>query len=262
MRRRALVLVVVSSGLSLLASAARADVPLAEPVIEENITDIESREAGTLELDTTHTMVHARNNANGVWRSTLEAEWRPFGRLGVGGDLGYGGTMNGASLRDPALSARGTLSYAFLQDFERMLFLQAESSARHPEGYSLALADLTESALPYTAGVRSALLVRSFTLRAAVFVEGGGPSAHAPVRTSWAALYGIAIGSSVFYVGSEAVADWAQRSPFAVAPEVLAVVPIGRRNVRFGLAFPTSVGAVSEQSSFGVSLRVVLEPDD
>ncbi len=261
-RARVGTVVALVSTVSLPARRVRAEAPLAEPVIEENITDVDSMETGTLELDTTHTVVHARHNPNGVWRDAIEAEWRPFARAGIGAELGLGGTMEGASLKDPAIASRGTLSYVFTQDFARMIFLQGETSAQYPTSSSSALLDLTEPALPYTAGLRGALLFHSLTLRAAAFFEGGGASSHAPVRASWAALYGIPLGSFVVHLGSEAVADWAQPRPFLVAPEALVVTPVFGKSVRFGMAFPTSIGATREQSSFGVSLRAVLEPQD
>src|SRR4051812_37807857 len=94
---RSAIVLALSSFLLLIDRGARAEAPLAEPVIEENITDVDSRESGTLEFDTTQTAVHARNNRNGIWRSTIEAEWRPFARAGVGADLGLGGPLDGAS---------------------------------------------------------------------------------------------------------------------------------------------------------------------
>jgi hypothetical protein len=237
---------------------------LAEPIIEENITDVDGTEIGTLEVDVTGAALASRASRKGLYRSSLEAEWRPLDRLGVGAELAATGTLDAASPLAPrAFVPRVAGSYVVLRDRERVFYLQAETSYRHAFGDEALLHDPTESALPFSSGLRMATQAGPFTIRAALFVEAGGASAHVPLRAGYAVLANFfGDGGARFYVGAEAIADWARERPFAVVPEALFLTRVLDKPMRFGLGVPTTVGARGEESSFGIAFRIVLEPDE
>jgi hypothetical protein len=237
---------------------------MSEPVIDENITDIDGKQATTLEFDLTAGALRSTRTRAGVWRSALEAEWRPFDRAGMGVELETVGTLDDARPTGAVhLAPRGALSYVVLRDFERRVFLQLEAGARADDGVAVSFADPTEAAQPYWAGLREAAELGPIDLRAAAFGEGGGSaSAHAPVRASGAALFTL-VGASVrAAVGAEALADWSRGSPFAVAPEAQVVArPLGYP-LRLEIAVPFTVGARGGDGAWGVAFRFVLEPDE
>lgn len=81
---------------------------------------IDGTELGTLELDATGAALGSRGRAGGLWRTSLEAEWRPIDRLGIGAELGTAGALDGAAPREPqAFTSRGAFSYVVLRDRPR-----------------------------------------------------------------------------------------------------------------------------------------------
>jgi hypothetical protein len=235
---------------------------LAEPVIEENITDIDSREPRSIEFDLTSAAFRSTDTRAGLWRAGLETEWRPFDRAGIGLELETLGSLDGASpVGAVHVVPRGALSYVMLRDVERQVFLQLEAGGRFNDGESLALADPTEIGLPYWAGVREAMKLGPLDLRAAAFGEAGGTSAHAPVRASGAVLYSMVGESARGAFGAEVLADWSRASPFVLAPEAQILTRGLDRPMRFELAVPFTIGA-KEEASYGVAVRIVLEPDE
>ncbi len=249
---------------SLLVPDARAgETTMAEPVIEENITDIDGRESPTIEFDLTPGAFHSMHTSAGFWHSGLETEWRPFDRAGVGLEVDTLGSLDDTKpVGGVHFVPRGALSYVVLRDFESQVFLQLEAGGRYDDGPTLALADPTEVAQPYWAGIREALKLGPLDVRAAAFGEGGGSTAHAPVRASGAALYSI-IGTSMRGAfGGEAIADWSRSFPFVIAPEAQILLHMLGRPVRLELAVPFTVGAKEGDWSYGLAFRFVLEPNE
>lgn len=156
---------------------------------------------------------------------------------------------------------RGALSYVLLRDFEDQIFLQAEAGARYDDGLSLALADPTEFAQPLWAGLREAMKLGPFDLRAGWFGEAGRTAAHAPVKASAAALYTVVGTSSRGALGAEILADWSRAAPYVLAPEVEFLTRVAGAPVRFELAVPLTLDA-KESSAYGLAFRFVLEPDE
>jgi hypothetical protein len=236
---------------------------LPEAIIEENITDIDSEEVGTIEVDLAGSIVRANHGAGGAWSSNLEAEWRAIRGLGLGLEVATGAAADGFAPKEPAFfGVRPAASYTLLQDFSRELFLQGEVSARFTSGPEDAGRDVTDAALPYAAGLRWATQLRPITLRAGAFGEGGGNFAHAPVRGSLAALWDIPVSLSHFDLGGEVVADWARTSPFMVMPEALFFTPIMGKPLRFGFGMPFTLGAKGDDGAWGFAFRIVAEPED
>ena len=223
---------------ALLASPARADeTTLAEPIIEDNITDIDSVEVGSLEVDWSGALLRPRAAGRmGVWSTTLEAEWRALERLGLGAEFAAAGASNGAAPRAASLyGGRLAASYVLMRDDAANRYLQAEVAGRQSAGAEPAFPDATESALPYVLGVRWASQHGPLTLRAAVFGEAGGAPQHAPVRASMAALWLFEPASSRAYLGLEIIGDAASRSPAMLIPQGLVLMKWFGKAVRFGL---------------------------
>lgn len=236
---------------------------MSEPVIEENVTDVDGREAPTIEFDLTPAVLHGMHSNAGLWKNGIETEWRPFDRFGVGAELDASGTLDSwKPVGSIALVPRGALSYVFLRDFERSIFLQAEIAGRYNGSATLALIDPTETVLPYSFGLRTATNLGPVDFRFNALGEAGGSSAHAPVKGSMAALYTM-IGESVRgAIGAELIADWARTAPFLVAPEAQFLTRVFGKPVRFEVALPTTIGAKGNDATYGIAFRLVLEPNE
>jgi hypothetical protein len=246
------------------ARAAQAgEATLAEPIVEENITDVDASKVGTLEFDLTGASLASRSTMRpGTWSSEIEAEWRPWDRLGFGGGLASGGPTSGLSPTSAkTLTPRLAVSYVFIRDRPHQLFLQWEMSARYAAGDAASQGDPLEAALPYTFGVRWATEVGPLTLRAGLLGEAGGGFAHAPLRQSYGALLKCFDVPSRFYVGAELMEDWARASPVVVVPEAQFLARLLGEPIRAGFGVPATLGA-KEQAEVGVAFRVVVEPDD
>ena len=251
--------------LVLVARKTRAgETTMSEPVIEENITDIDGREFPTIEFDLTPAILHAQHSSAGSWRNGLEMEWRPFDRAGVGLELDTAGSLDGAVPVAPVFVVpRGALSYVVARDFERHLFLQAEIGGRYngTDG-ALLLLDPTEYSLPYWASLRGAAKLGPADARAAFSGQAGASAAHAPLRASAAVLYTILGETTRGAFGTELLADWGRKAPFVVAPQVQYLARVFGKPMRFEVAVPITVGARGADASYGVAFRFVLEPDE
>lgn len=261
-RRLATALGLVAS-LPLVRDAQAGETTMSEPVIEENITDIDGREAPTIEFDLTPGVFHAMHGSAGFWHAGLESEWRPFDRAGVGVEVDSLGSLDDARpVGAVHFVPRGALSYVVIRDFDRGVFVQLEGGGRYDDGLSLALADPTEFAQPYWAGVREALKLGPLHVRAAAFGEAGGTSAHAPVRGSGAALWSITGSPSRLALGIELMADWSRQSPFVAAPELQLLLRVLGHPVRLEVAAPVTLGAKNDQGAYGLAFRFVVEPNE
>ncbi len=60
------------------------------------------------------------------------------------------------------------------------------------------------------------------------------------------------------FFGIEVRADWARAAPLVIAPDIVSVVtPLGLP-LSLSLALPVNVGASASETSFGVSLRLMV----
>src|ERR1041385_250115 len=185
---------------------------LVEPIVEENITDLDATAIGTIEADLSGSAMKPRNaERGGNWTSELEAEWRPIDRIGIGAALVADGQTSGlwpTSVR--AVTPRAAVSYVSLRDERRKLFLQWEVSGRYPDD---GVTDATESALPFDFGVRWATELGPFTFRSGAFLEAGAAFATLPFRQSYAALVKCLNSPVRVHLGAEFIEDWARSSP-------------------------------------------------
>ncbi len=225
-------------------------VAMPEPLLIETATDLDSDEAGELEVDLT--------GASGVRPALadpsgeLEAEWRVTRRLGLALGLGLSG---GLDLH--ALSARGAASWALYHDLRHDLHVQLFASGRYPLELNdgLATIDHSEPTRPFEAGVHGGIRQGWLTLRGQLGVEAGGRSAHLlPVR---AALVPAAGGRAGFGA-IELMADWARADPWTIAPEGVLDLGIWGLPVRLGLALPWRPSAPRDLSAIA---RVIVEVD-
>jgi hypothetical protein len=257
---RQLFLFVILGGIR---AAQAGETTLAEPMIEENITDIDAAKVGTLEFDLTGASLASRAAGRpGTWSTEIESEWRPLDRLGLGGALAAGGPTSGLSPTSvTSFTPRLAASYVFVRDRPHELFLQWEMSARYAAEKDSALGDPLEATLPYAFGVRWATEVGPLTLRSAVLGEAGGSFVHAPLRQSYAALLKCLDFSSLFYLGAELIDDWARTSPVVVVPEAELLTRLFGVPIRAAVGVPATVGA-KEGAELGVGFRFVVEPDE
>jgi len=244
--------------------AGAGETTLAEPIIEENVTDIDAVDVGSFELDLNAAALRSADTRTGLWRSSLEFEWRALDRLGIGGELATGAASDGWSPASPSvLSPRGTVSYVAARDFDRQMFLQLEANARRSFGDAPAQTDPTEIALPYSAGIRGAAGLGPVVMRFGALAAAGGSYAHAPVHGSYAAILTLPSPEAMrFYVGGELLADWARRAPFVAIPELLLLTRVFEKPIRFGLGLPATLGARDEERALGLAFRLVLEPEE
>jgi len=245
------------------ASGARAgETTLAEPIVEENITDVDATKTGTLEIDVTGASLAAREpHEHGSWSSELEGEWRPIDRLGLGASLALNGETAGITPSDvAALSPRAAASYVFVRDLERRVFFQWEGAARFGEEDGPGrLRNPLEPALPYTLGIRWATRAGPVTLRSGFMGEAGGQFVHAPVRQSYAALLECVDSPFRVYLAAELIEDWGRTAPVVLVPEVLVLTRLFGTAVRAGIGVPATLGA-GDESQAGIAFRIVLEP--
>lgn len=234
---------------------------LAEPVVEENITDVDATAIGTIETDLTGATIAPRNSPRaGSWTSGVEAEWRPIDRLGIGGGLVTGGGTSGLVPESvTALTPHVAASFVSLRDQRRKLFLQWEASARYPKGE---VSDPTDPALPVALGVRWAAEVGPFTLRAGEFAEAGGTSTRLPIRQSYAVLLMFLSAPSRLYLGGEFIEDWARRSPGLLIPETLLLTRFLGEPIRLGVGVPVTFSSRATDRDIGLAFRLVIEPDE
>jgi hypothetical protein len=212
-----------------------------EPLIGESVTDLDSTEAGELEVDATGVI----RRPGGLWSTELEIEWRALSRLGF--------SLEGATSREEtgttATELRPSLSFVLLHDPARDLHLMIDATARLFED-DAATPGLGEPALPVAFSLRGGMRRGWFTLRGALGASAGGHSAHAvPLRTEAAALLEVPFG----FWGIEGVADFARSSPWMLAPEVV----LGTGAVQIGAALPWEPGT----GRFGALVRLILEVD-
>src|SRR4051812_42505740 len=85
--------------------------PMPEPLLAESVTDIDSSEAGELELDVSA----ARTSPGRTWLAAAEVEWRALERLGLALEVGAG--LDAAARSEDPMSVRLAAAFVLLHDF-------------------------------------------------------------------------------------------------------------------------------------------------
>jgi hypothetical protein len=247
---------------STAANTARADparLPVPEPIFGESVTDIDGLERGELEVSSDAGELRARRGGAALQLAGVEAEWLATRRLGlrVEPSLVRADDGPGASHTDAGVGT--SLAWKLVHDPVDDFYMQLEASAEWPrraEGYS----PPDEAGLPFALDLRGAWRSGPWTIRGALGGAAGGPSPHVPLRGSLALLRGFDRSARAGFFGIEALADGTWISPVFVAPDVVAdLAPLGLP-ARVGLALPWSPSAGDTQPSFGVYLRLIVEP--
>jgi hypothetical protein len=203
---------------------------LPEPILVESVTDVDSREAGELELELLTSVVGLHPGSPYAMR--LEAEWRVTERLGFKLEAGFDRTEAVA----PSVSA-GT-SFVLFHLMPLNLHGQAVVYGRWPlDRDDVALLDPAEPVTLVAAGAHLAWQWRLLSARAEVTSGVGGPIAYAPIRANAALLFG----TGSLFGGFEAMTDFARREPLL-------------------LAFEAELRQLIDENRFGVAVAIPFEP--
>ncbi len=230
-----------------------------EPIFSESVTDIDATEAGELELSADSSELRSRRAGSQLFLAGVEAEWAATSHLGLRAEPEIARTEGPdfGSHRDFGVGT--TVSWKLVTDVVHDFYMQAEAGAELPPR-SERYPSPDQAGLPYTLDLRAGLRRGIWTLRGSVGAGAGGPSPHLPLSASIALLMQFDHSTSAGFVGIEALADGTWPSPLSIAPDLMAdLAPIGLP-VRFGVALPWSPAASDTQPSFGIYLRVMVEP--
>jgi hypothetical protein len=118
-----------------------------EPLIGESVTDIDSLDAGELELDLTETTLRRTPSETGGMMTSLETEWRATKNLGLSAEL--------ATSSDETVEFSGTASWSLVHDLQRGFHLQAEIGIRSGEASNR---EWEDASLPLSFGLADRVL--------------------------------------------------------------------------------------------------------
>jgi hypothetical protein len=177
---------------------------LPEPIFVESVTDVDTSEAGELEVELTTAALST------AWSMSLEAEYRVTRRLGFKLEAG----LEHDAVLTPEVM--GGVSFALVHLDSVGLHAQAVVYGRWPlSSEELALLDPSAPATWFAAGLHAAWQWRWLALRAEVTGGVGGQVVHAPLRVNGALL----LGDSMRFIGFEALSDFARAQPLTLAFE-------------------------------------------
>ena len=234
--------------------------PLPEQILTESVTDIDGIEAGETEFALNGQTLHATTSGARVWQTSLEAEWRATGRLGLRLEPSYASARDAMGSIDRGFGLNVAGAYGVFHDFRREIHVQIEMAGRLVGTEAAYATQPGDPALPFHAGVRTGFRFGAVTLRPG-FGAGVGPYAHAPLWFGAGLLYGLGTGGRFGFVGVELDADAARRTPFIVAPNLMAGTIALGLPFRIGIAVPWIVGASDTQPSLGLYLRILVRTE-
>jgi hypothetical protein len=242
-----------------VARAQTARAPIPEPIFSETVTDIDGTEMGELEISADVGAIRALHGGGQIQVAGIEAEWLATHNLGlrVEPSIAWRRFSGDGSSTEGGVGT--TASWKVVRDLRDDFYLQGEVSAEWPpRAEPLTLPD--QPGLPFGVDVRAAFRRDVWTLRGSLGAGFGGSSPHVPLRGSVALLVGLEPSASTGFIGIEALADGTWVSPFFVAPDFVADLSTLGLPVRLGVALPLSPGASSTEPSYGVYLRLLVEP--
>jgi hypothetical protein len=220
------------------------------------VTDIDSDEAGELEVELNGGSLRPIRGGEAVTSTTAEAELKVTPRLGARIEAGGALARDASGSQTPRFVGDAALGYALLHDFDHDLHVQIEVSGRLPRGAD-DRGEPGDSTLPGTIDLRAAHRMDRITLRANLGVEGFGHAVHAPIRAGAAVLMGFAREERFGFFGVELDADAARRSPIAIAPTIVAdMTPLAIPFV-FGVAIPVMPEALGDAARIGLMARLI-----
>jgi hypothetical protein len=225
-----------------------------EPILVETPTDIDSAQAGEVEIDLLGG-VRLPWLKDREWGALLEVEWRVLDEVGVSAEVGYSRDFGTGDLA--AVGERLSLAWSFFHDPARDLHLMLVGSARVPMDIeNEAALDPAEPALPISFGLHGAQRFRFLTLRAEATGEGGGHAHRLPLRAAAAALAGV---PGLGFAGVEVMADWARPSPWSIAAELSFDARAVDIPCLIGVAVPWRPDVAPFGSSTSLVARIVVE---
>jgi hypothetical protein len=217
-----------------------------EPILVESITDLDTTEAGELELELGTSTLN-----NGQWATRLEAEYRVTGHLGL--LLESSITTLGHS--DPQV--RAGVSFAGYHNTTLGLHLQFLAyAALHGSEEKNALLDPAEPGTDFALGAHAGWHRDWWTVRAELTGGFGGHVSHLPVRANVALL----AGTPFAFIGVESMLDFARFDPWTIAAEAELREELGDFALRLAIAVPWRPR--TDKNEVAVMLRVLVGLDD
>jgi len=254
--------------MAVLASANfAAATPIAEPVMGETVTDIDSAEAGEVEVDSSATMLRRRSDGALFWRSETEVEYRLTRWAGLGLGLEFSGGDTRSQMKTELFEVTPSLALSLWHDWEREIHIQLEATGRLREESidQTRLPDqgfeAGESFLPYAVRLRGAWRHERLVLRPSVGMSFGGDSPRPiPLLAEMAVLvtWGREQRSSV---GIEGSMDLGRLAPFMVGPGISLAIRTMAPVVKIGLAVPLTFGTDGRQPMAGLFFHITAEGD-
>ncbi|MFT3835532.1 MAG: hypothetical protein QM723_00860 [Myxococcaceae bacterium] len=218
-----------------------------EPILVESITDLDTKEAGELELEIGTSTLSTR----GTWATRLEAEWRFTGHLGLMLEAGL------TTLHNPDPNVRVGASFAAFHDDALGLHAQVLAFATlHGAEDENALLDPAEPATDFALGAHAGWHRNWWTVRAELTAGFGGHVSHLPVRANLALL----AGNHLAFFGVESLLDFARFDPWTIAAEAELREEVGELSVRLAIAIPYRPR--TDRKEVAVMLRVLVGLDD
>jgi len=218
-----------------------------EPILVESVTDLDTHEAGELELEAQT----ATLTKDGSWSARLEAEWRITGHLGLLLEAGLNRFENAEA------SVRAGASFSAYHDdvhglHAQVLFL----GVLHHGNEENVLLDPAEPGTDFALGMHGGWHQRWWTVRAEVTAGVGGHVSHLPIRANLALL----AGTPLLFVGVESLLDLARFDPWTVAAEAELREEVGEFSIRLALAVPWRPR--TDKKEVAVMLRLLVGFDD
>lgn len=218
-----------------------------EPILVESITDLDTQQAGELELEVgTSTLTK-----HGSWATRLEAEWRVTGRLGLMLEAGV------STLDRPTPNIRAGASFAAFHYDELGLHGQFLAFATlNGNEADDPLLDPAEPGTDFALGAHAGWHRNWWTVRAELTAGFGGHVSHLPLRANVALL----AGNHLVFFGVESLLDFARFDPWTIAAEAELREELGGLSVRLALAVPYRPR--TDRREVALMLRVLVGLDD
>ncbi len=257
--------------MAVLTTAGRAAAtPIAEPVMGEAVTDVDSATSGEIEVDSSATLLRRRSDGALFWRSETELEYRLTRWAGLGLGLEFSGGDARSQRQTELFEVAPSLGLSIWHDWKREIHVQLEASARLGEQSidQTRLADqgfeAGESFLPYAVRLRVAWRHDRLVLRPSAGMSFGGDSPRKlPVLAEMAVL--VTWGrEQLNSLGIENSIDLGRLAPYMVGPGISVgiraigpLIPV----MKVGLALPITFGTDGRQPIAGVFLHLTAESD-
>lgn len=231
--------------------------PLPESILTESVTDVDTDEAGEVELESNLSSVGEARGGTNATSVDLEFEWRVLSFVGARIEPSFTHTTFGGDGSDKGFGVSGGLSVGLLHDWAHDAHLQLELNARRYSVEDDRSVFLGETALPYEPQLLGAWRIDRVTLRGSTGVElGPGMVAHAPIDIEASILTGFDHDARLGFFGVETEVDLARTAPVMLAPDLVTSLTTLGLPLQVGVAVPWFVGSPTVRANVGVLLRL------